>query len=305
LSSFISIKSISQIHDYLKLDEPYHPLITHFTNLDIKGGLIPDSSHSISTELYSINLKDGCECSLAYGKRQYKVSEGALVFLAPGQSFFTNKKEINSYPEVNGWNLVFHPDLIRNTTLADNINRYSFFKYNSGESLLLTTEERILLENIIINIKKEYKNGFDGYTNLIISSHLLLFLNYCKRFHARQFNSRSSENRDILVKFENYINDLLTKCQNSQFLTVKKCASDLGLSANYFSDLLKNLTGRSAQEHISFYITEKAKNMLIQNEMNVNEIANFLGFKNPQHFSTFFKNKTGFSPVLYKKSLLM
>jgi hypothetical protein len=49
-----------------------------------------------------------------------------------------------------------------------------------------------------------------------------------------------------------------------------------------------------------FYLTNKAKNLLINSGKSVSEIAYELGFDYPNHFSKLFKSKTGVSPSEYR-----
>ena len=72
------------------------------------------------------------------------------------------------------------------------------------------------------------------------------------------------------------------------------------LSPNYLSDLLKKETGRNAQEHIHFYVIEKAKTNLLNSNNSLSQLAYDLGFDYPQHFSKLFKIKTGMSPTEYR-----
>ena len=74
----------------------------------------------------------------------------------------------------------------------------------------------------------------------------------------------------------------------------------MNLSTNYFSDMLKSETGKNTQEHIHYYLLEKAKNKLVNSNLSINEIANELGFEYPQNFSKLFKKKIGISPSLYR-----
>jgi AraC-like DNA-binding protein len=72
------------------------------------------------------------------------------------------------------------------------------------------------------------------------------------------------------------------------------------MSPNYLSDLLKKETGRNAQEHIHFYLIDKAKTQLLNSGESISQIAYGLGFEYPQHFSKIFKAKTGMSPAEYR-----
>ena len=66
------------------------------------------------------------------------------------------------------------------------------------------------------------------------------------------------------------------------------------------SDLLRNITGMTAQQHIHAYMIERAKGMLLTTELSVNEIAFSLGFEYPAYFSRLFKSKTGQTPVEFR-----
>ena len=78
-------------------------------------------------------------------------------------------------------------------------------------------------------------------------------------------------------------------------------AGELHLSPGYFGDLIKKETGRSAQEFIQSKVIDMAKEKIFESDKTVNEIANELGFKYPQHFSRLFKQRVGYSPNQYKR----
>jgi len=48
-------------------------------------------------------------------------------------------------------------------------------------------------------------------------------------------------------------------------------------------------------------ITLEAKRLLIHSELTMKQIAHALGFKDPLHFSSFFKKCTGISPSAYRE----
>ena len=77
-------------------------------------------------------------------------------------------------------------------------------------------------------------------------------------------------------------------------------ANELHLSANYFGDLIKKETGKSAKEYVQHKIIDLAKNKTFETGKTVNEIAYELGFKYPQHFTRMFKKSVGISPVEYR-----
>ena len=84
--------------------------------------------------------------------------------------------------------------------------------------------------------------------------------------------------------------------------SVKFIADQLNLSPSYLSNLLKSLTGLSAQQHIHEKLIALAKEKLSTTELTVSEIAYGLGFGHPQSFSKLFKKKVKLSPMKFRTS---
>jgi AraC family transcriptional regulator, transcriptional activator of pobA len=74
----------------------------------------------------------------------------------------------------------------------------------------------------------------------------------------------------------------------------------MNLSPNYFGDLIKKETGKSAQEYVQSKIIDVAKERIFDFNKSVSQIDGELGFKFPQHFTRLFKQKTGVSPNEYR-----
>ena len=250
--------------------------------------------------MYCIFLKDVKCGDLKYGRNYYDYQEGTLVFVAPGQVV-----EIETDGQIyqpKGHALVFHSDLLRGTSLAKGINDYNFFGYQSNEALHLSERERQTVLEILSKIDFELHQNIDKHSKKLISSNIELFLNYCDRFYDRQFITRDNVNKGILEKFEELLNGYFTseKPQNLGLPSVAYFAEVLHLSANYFGDLIKKETGKSAKEYVQNKIIDLAKNKTFETGKTVNEIAYELGFKYPQHFSRLFKQRVGMTPNEYK-----
>jgi len=276
--------------------ETLHPLVSV---LDFSKAH-PRTGSRMNFGLYCIFLKDVKCGDLKYGRHTYDYQEGTLVFISPGQVIDVENK-VDIYQPM-GSGLVFHPDMIRGTALAKTIQDYSFFGYNSNESLHLSTRERQLVLDCFSKIEFELQQSIDKHSKKLIASNIELFLNYCDRFYDRQFITRDNVNRGILERFEELLNGYFTseKPQSIGLPSVASCAEDLHLSPNYFGDLIKKETGKSAQEYIQNKIMDIAKDKIFHSEKNVNEIAYELGFKYPQHFTRFFKQHTGQTPNEYR-----
>ena len=193
-------------------------------------------------------------------------------------------------------------DLIRKSNLAEKISQYSFFNYDSNEALHLSDKERKTIEELLEKIVTEYSQNLDRHSQHLIVANIELLLDYCLRFYDRQFYTRTNINNDVVSKFERTLKEYYQtgKADKLGVPNVHYCANELNLSSNYLSDLLKKETGKTTQEHIHLHIIEKAKNILLNSNHSISEVGYTLGFEYPQHFSSLFKSKTGFSPRAYR-----
>jgi AraC-like DNA-binding protein len=292
------VRNFDTVNEYNVFNnhETLHPLVSviDFSKAHKRTG------HKMNFGIYCIFLKDVKCGDLKYGRHNYDYQEGTLVFVSPGQVLEVENKTDVYQPMGHG--LVFHPDLIRGTSLSKGINEYSFFSYNTNEALHLSGKERELVLDLFSKIGTELQHSVDKHSKRLIASNIELFLNYCERFYDRQFITRENINRGVLEKFEELLNSYFSSDNpiNIGLPSVAYCADELHLSANYFGDLIKKETGKSAQEYIQNKIIDVAKNKFFDTDKTVNEIAFELGFKYPQHFSRLFKSRVGYTPNEYR-----
>lgn len=246
--------------------------------------------------IYAIFLKEAKCGNLTYGCNTYDYEEGTLLFIAPGQVYGIESN--GEKQQAQGHALIFHPDLIHGTSLGKNIKDYSFFSYEIKEALHLSARERTIINDCFDKISYELEHPIDAHSKTLIVSYVELFLNYCKRFYERQFNTRSHVNKDLLARFEKILDEYFSsdKPLESGSPSVSYCAEKLFLSPNYLGDLLKKETGKSALEHIQLKMIEVAKEKIFDTNKSISDIAYELGFKYPQHFTRMFKKNTGYSP---------
>ena len=145
-------------------------------------------------------------------------------------------------------------------------------------------------------------HAIDKHSRRLIVSNIELLLNYSIRFYERQFITRSEVNKDALSRFERLLNDYFKgdTPQRDGVPSVRWCAEQLHLSANYFGDLVKKETGRTAQEYIQLKLLEVAKERILDPSLTIGEVAYGLGFQYPQHFTRMFKKLTGQTPNEYR-----
>ena len=253
--------------------------------------------------IYALYLKLEKACDIKYGRQTYDYQEGTIVCFAPGQTAETNPT--TDKVQVNAHGILFHPDLLRGTSLGKSIKKYTFFSYEVNEALHLSEEERSIVMDCLKIIRMELEHGVDKHSKPLLVNHIELLLNYCMRFYERQFITRGKTNRDVLTRFENLLDEYFESALAEQdgLPTVKYFADKLCLSSNYFGDMFKKETGKSPQEYIQEKVIELAKERISDTADTVSQIAYSLGFQYPQHFCRLFKKRVGYTPSEYRAQI--
>jgi AraC family transcriptional activator of pobA len=298
-----AIKTITEFHRLRGLPGPVHPLIS-VVRFEQMREFAQDHPRSWVLDFYAIALKRNFNAKLKYGQQVYDFDEGVMTFMAPGQKIGIEVNP-NEPIEHEGWLLIFHPDFLWNTPLANTIKQYEFFDYSVSEALFLSEQEEGTVNLIILNLAQEYQNCMDQYTQKIIVGQLEALLGYAQRFYQRQFMTRQISSHGILTRLEGVLLNSFNKENIAEkgLPSVTDVAGALHVSPNYLSGLLRTLTGKSTQEHIHDKLIEKAKEKLSTTTLSVSEVAYALGFDYPQSFSKLFKSKTQLSPNSFRSSL--
>ncbi len=295
MEEIVKIETVSQ-YNAMRGATTLHPLITV---LDLsKANPLPAQTFNFG--LYAIFLKELNCGELKYGRKNYDYQEGTLVFVSPGQVLGIQPGVKTFAPK--GWAILFHPDLIKGTSLGKHIQDYSFFSYDVNEALHLSEKERQIVLDCFNKIQYELEHSIDKHSKVLIISNIELFLNYCTRFYDRQFITRDNTNKGFLEKFEELLSGYFSsnKPQQTGLPSVGYCANELHLSANYFGDLIKKETGKTAQDYIQSKVIDLAKERIYDADKSISEVAYELGFAYPQHFTRLFKQKVGMTPNEYR-----
>lgn len=298
------VVNINTIPEYNAIvgQQTFHPLVSVIDFSTAKPEKRSDAQ-ALNFGFYTVFYKRDKHCDIRYGRNYYDYQEGTLVFIAPGQVVSIEEDGTDYVPSATA--LLFHPDLLRGTSLGNHIKDYTFFSYDVHEALHLSEEEKQIVLECFRKIDYEIKRSIDKHSKKLIVSNIELFLNYCVRFYDRQFLTRDHANTGVIEKFDRLLNEYFKseKPLTDGVPSVGYFAEQLHLSANYFGDLIKKETGKSALEHIQAKLIDVAKEKIFQYNKSVSEIAYELGFKYPNHFSRFFKKQVGYSPNDYRNSL--
>ena len=84
-------------------------------------------------------------------------------------------------------------------------------------------------------------------------------------------------------------------------LKLEEVSRVIGFNATYFSTVFKKETGKNFLDYLTEVRMNKAKQLLCRGDLNVNDVAEEVGYQDLKYFSKLFKKATGISPSEYKK----
>lgn len=119
----------------------------------------------------------------------------------------------------------------------------------------------------------------------------------------------SMVSNQVLVRQEHPEPAMITKAKEfiqehqAEDLTLTQVARAVNSSTFYFCKVFKKATGINFTDYVSRVRIEKAKNLALNPNLRISEIAFEVGFQSLTHFNRVFKKITGLSPTQYRAQL--
>ncbi|AOC93483.1 MAG: helix-turn-helix transcriptional regulator [Flavobacterium sp.] len=108
--------------------------------------------------------------------------------------------------------------------------------------------------------------------------------------------------KSVLVqKIKDAIIELVFMDDNNNYKSSVFLAEKLNHSYGYLSNVFSEVTYSSIENFIILQKIERAKQLIIINEMSLTEIAFLLNYSSVAHLSTQFKNTTGITPSAFQR----
>jgi AraC-like DNA-binding protein len=246
--------------------------------------------------VYGLFIQRNFPKHLTYGMKMFDPAEGSIFATEPVQ--IGGKEDDGEDLYIQGWALLFSPELIRGTDLEARMKDYHFFSYFATESLQMEPSEWLFITQLISQMRQELEMNEDSPSlRKVLLGYLRLLLEYCNRIYLRQLSAETKDTTDILKRFHALLEQYFFDGKQHQLglPTVSYCASEMAYSSHYFGDLFRRATGTTAINYIHTYVINIGKSLLMQGH-NISETSRMLGFEFPHHFTRLFKKITGITP---------
>ncbi|MDP4092330.1 MAG: AraC family transcriptional regulator [Bacillota bacterium] len=234
---------------------------------------------------HEIIFVKGGSGSITIENKNYPVKEGMLFYICPN---VLHSIEVDT--ELAGSFFTVHFSYA-NASCIDN----KWEIRNESNILHLHTAQEIKdyyqIEDLFKKLVESWNTKLPGYEFIARTflQQLLIAIYQSGRKHDRNYS--------ISLKVEKVINYMYSNLDMRLSLT--QLAEMVQLSPTYFSRAFREITGYSLIEFFNKLKIDKAKEMIIEGDKKIKEIAHLLGFTDEFYFSRTFKKIEGISPSEY------
>ncbi|MDP2338060.1 MAG: AraC family transcriptional regulator [Bacteroidota bacterium] len=213
---------------------------------------------------------------------QFQVVSGSMIILRPGM-WHRYKPDPNT-----GWNEHY---IGFNGDFCSHLFQEGFFQ-TSKPVLYVGFQESLL--KLFFEIIQQVKDEKTGHQQVAAANLILMLGKILSVIRNQEFAGKSIERiiRKACLHFRENLNTNVN---------IENLATELHVGYSYFRQMFRKYTGLSpTQYHLSLRI-QKAKDLLVSTGQSFKEISNELGFESYFYFSRIFKDKTGKSPMEFRK----
>ncbi len=176
--------------------------------------------------------------------------------------------------------------------IIDNIIERSFFSPHKQVSFLGTHEDLVSLYNQAIQVAKDDKTGAQQYLAGIVY-HILgktLSLEKNESFDSHEIREKIEQAKVLMT--ESVFGDVHPE----------DIANRLNISYSWFRKVFKEYTGQAPSQYFKELKINKAKQLLVETNSSIKEIAYKLNYNSVEHFFSIFKTKTRYTPSEYRNA---
>lgn len=165
-------------------------------------------------------------------------------------------------------------------------------------SIMLDISSFAKENNVIINSADNYEMMWAEFLSDCTIDEAKAFIFKKLDFLFAQLDELKGKSKKIRLAME-YI-----KQHYYEELSITTIADEVGMGSTYLCTLFKKETGMTVHEYIEAVKIENAKELLKDGNMKLSEVAERVGYTNPNYFSSVFRRVTGFYPSNFRRDVL-
>lgn len=229
--------------------------------------------------------------------------------LLPGSIYFNSHGQYKHFVfcGINDvWLITLSESFLKENVHGDIFEMLPFLLSEVLAPMVVSAEVFAEFECLHLQIFREY-NAASSCRNKLIGHLIVVMLLKIKEIFRQEYDpiregSRGSEIvRIFKTMLEQHYRDLCNGRAEKVF-RIREYADAQHLHPNYFSNVIKNKSGKAIGTWIAEKTITEAKSLLHNPALPIKEIAAMLGFSESAHFSNYFKKHTNYSPASFRKA---
>lgn len=157
------------------------------------------------------------------------------------------------------------------------------------------------ISDVSLMYKEEFVDNYVAIDNLIKCKTVPELKIELDKVLAALCEFIQSKKKDNEEGIENRITEFVNENYAQSTLSVTSIAEHLNMSMSYVSSIFKQRTDMGLLEYINSVRVEKSIELLKDNSLKINDIANMVGYDVPRTFLNIFKKVTGLTPSQYRE----
>lgn len=226
-------------------------------------------------------------------------------YVAEGSGYLHSEKKGHNVKVESNSGFLILPDMVSNYRAdTDNPWKYYWIEFNGIKAKRFLKEAGLDLDNQIYEVidQEAHKKIIKTFENLLKNAENSEAYIISQVYLLMDTIIKNSKNKVSLAEPSSiknfYIKEAISYITNNfhKHITVKEIANHCNLNRSYLTRLFKNEFDMTLSNFLHEIKLKKASELLLNQELTVEEVADLIGYANQFSFSTAFKNYYGFSP---------
>lgn len=241
-------------------------------------------------DFFQVSLLSG-PAHVMHDFREFDVDGDTLLFLSPGQVHTVMPR-----PGMEGTVVSFTREFIDGAS-GFLLDLPFFYSGDSSPWLVVENETVEPVRHGFREMLEEYEVGDPGSGEILRSLLRILFVR-AARWHGSESDSSRSRSEVLVRKFHQEVESHFLEWQ-----ALGPYARLLGVTVNHLNDVVREVTGKAAGEHIRARRLLDAKRLLLYSELSISEVGYHLGFRDPSYFTRFFRRYETGTPGEFRSQI--
>lgn len=259
-------------------------------------GDFPKERYPKSKDAYEVIIVNSGNLDIEIDNQIHSLSKYSLAYLPPNTSF----KIKSGDTRFRGYIMMFSNAFIESLQVPLAINKEKAFvrKSLSDDAHYSMNQTFMLIKDEISNQEHVFrKEKLSNLVSILFIDLLNVFVKNSNMFPGLSFSGESKRRTKLSKDFFSLLKEYSREQRQVGFYADKLC-----ITPKYLTFLLKQSTGKSANEWITNAVISDAKHLLKNSGNSIKEVSYTLNFANQSFFGKYFKKMVGISPKDFQNS---